>query len=111
LKYKKVYQDWIYLRHEDISLDPLGEFKSLYGRLGLNFTDEVQEQIAEHSNTSNPSHAKGADKLIKLNSKKVISHWKNALSAQEVRRIKERVGEVSKHYYSDSDWEMDDISK
>ena len=52
-----------------------------------------------------------AEKLLKLNSKKVISQWKNALSAQEVRRIKERVEEVSKYFYSDSDWEMDDISK
>ena len=111
LKYKEAYQDWIFLRHEDISLDPLVEFKNLYGRLGLDFTDEVQEQIAEHSNASNPSHAKGAEKLLKLNSKKVISQWKNALSAQEVRRIKERVEEVSRQFYSDSDWEMDDISK
>ena len=91
--------------------DPLVQFKRLCKRLGLDFTDEVQEQIDEHSNASNPSHSKGADKLLKLNSKKVISHWKNVLSAQEVKRIKERVGEVSKYYYSDSDWEMDDISK
>ena len=111
LKYKEVNQGWIYLRHEDISLDPLVQFKSLCGRLGLDFTEEMQEQIAEHSNASNPSHSTGADKLLKLNSKKVISHWKSVLSSQEVKRIKEIVGEVSKFYYSDSDWEMDSISK
>ena len=111
LKYRELYQDWIYLRHEDISLDPLVQFKRLCERLGLDFTDEVQEQIDEHSNASNPSHARGADKLLKLNSKKVISHWKSILSSQEVNRIKEIVGEVSKFYYSDSDWEIDDNSK
>ena len=111
LKYKEKYQDWIYLRHEDVSLNPLVEFKRLYQRLGLDFSDEVQEQIAVYSNASNPSHARGTDKLLKLNSKKVISHWKKALSAQEVRRIKERVEEVSKYFYSDSDWEIDNISK
>jgi hypothetical protein len=46
-----------------------------------------------------------------LNSKKVISHWKSVLSAGEIKRIRQRVGEVSKHFYADSDWEMDDISK
>jgi len=111
LKYKEVYKDWTYLRHEDLSLDPLGQFKKLYGRLGLDFTDEVRKKIDEYSNTSNPSHSDGVEKLLKLNSKKVISNWKNALSAQEVKRIKEIVGDVSKYYYSDSDWEMDDISK
>ena len=110
LKYKEVYQDWTYLRHEDISLDPLGQFKKLYARLGLDFTYAVRKQIDEHSNASNPSYSEGVEKLLKLNSKNVISHWKTALSAQEVKRIKKRVGEVSKYYYSDSDWDMDSIS-
>ncbi len=76
--------------------------------LDLDFTDEVRERIVEYSNESNPSHSRGAEKLIKLNSKKVVSHWKNILSAHEVKRIKEIVGAVSKLYYSNSDWEMDD---
>ena len=111
LKYKEVYQDWIYLRHEDIARDPLVEFKRLFGRLGLDFTNDARKQIEEHSNASNPSHAEGAEKLLKLNSKKVISQWKNVLTPHEVIRIKDRVEEVSKYYYSDSDWKMDDVSK
>jgi hypothetical protein len=111
LKYKKEFPEWIYLRHEDLSRKPLSNFEQLFKTLGLEFTDEVQEQIVEYSSESNPSHSTGVDKLLKLNSKKVISQWKNALSTQEVKRIKERVGEVSKYYYSDSDWEIDDISK
>ena len=105
LKYKQEYPNWIYLRHEDLSRDPLDQFKKLFRRLDLDFTDEVRELIVEHSNESNPSYSKGVDNTIKLNSKKIISHWKSILSAQEVKRIKGIVGEVSKYYYSDSDWE------
>jgi len=111
LKYKKEFPEWIYLRHEDLSRKPLSNFEQLFKTLGLEFTDEVQEQIDEHSSESNPSHSEGVDKLLKLNSKKVISQWKSVLSSQEIKRIKEIVGEVSKSYYSDSDWEMDNISK
>jgi len=107
LKYKQEYPDWIYLRHEDLSRNPLDQFKELFRRLGLNFTDEVREQIAEYSNESNPSHSNTVGSVRKLNSKKVISQWKKVLSAQEVKRIKNIVGEVSKYYYSDSDWELD----
>ena len=110
LKYKIEYPDWIYLRHEDLSRNPVGQFKKLFRMLGLDFTDEVRELIVEYSNESNPSHSKGFDKSIKLNSRKVISHWKSVLSAQEVKRIKKIVEELSKYYYSDSDWELDDIS-
>jgi hypothetical protein len=111
LKYKEIYRDWIYLRHEDISLNPLVEFQRLFEKLGLDFTNKVQEEIVEYSSESNPSHSTGVDKLLKLNSKKIISHWKSVLSSQEKKRIKEIVGEVSKFYYSDSDWEMDDITE
>ena len=95
------------MRHEDISLDPLPHFEKLYKRFYLDFTDEAQEQILIHSNVSNPTHASGVDKLLKLNSKKVVSNWKNVLSGEEIKRIKDRVGEVSRHYYSESDWDMD----
>jgi Sulfotransferase family len=105
-KYKEEYPHWIYLRHEDISRDPLVQFEKLFGTLGLNFTDEVRGKILEYSNESNPSHSTGVDKLLKLNSKKVISHWKNVLPIQEVKRIKSIVEDVSKYYYSDGDWEL-----
>ena len=110
LKYKKEYPDWIYLKHEDISRDPQVQFDVLFRKLGLNFTNELHERILEYSNESNPSHSRGAEKLIKLNSKKTVSNWKNVLSAQEINRIKEIVKEVSKFFYSDKDWELENIS-
>ncbi len=100
-------QDMALLRHEDLSRNPFDQFEKLFRSLDLNFTDEVRERIFDYSNESNPPHSRGVEKLIKLNSKKVMSHWKNVLSAQEVKRIKNIVGEVSKYYYSDSDWELD----
>jgi hypothetical protein len=104
-KYKEQYPNWIYLRHEDLSRDPLLGYEQLYKRLGLEFTDRVKEKIVEYSNESNPSHSSGVENLLKLNSKKVISQWKKALSPEEIARIKDIIGEVSSHFYSDRDWE------
>jgi len=106
LRYKELYPNWTYLRHEDISRDPKVQFEKLYKALGLNFTDELQERIFEYSNESNPSRSQGVEKLIKLNSKKAVSSWKNLLSAEEIIRIQNIVKDVSKFYYSDQDWEL-----
>lgn len=106
-KYKQQYPQWIYLRHEDISRDPISHYQILFDRLGLDFTDSVRERIREHSDESNPSHSSGIDKLTKLNSKNVISRWKQILSAQEIARIRRIAGEVSELFYSQSDWEPD----
>jgi hypothetical protein len=62
--------------------------------------------IEEHCNTSNPSSAADQEKPIKLNSKATISNWKSQLTPEEIERIRERVEDVSKHFYSDSDWEL-----
>ena len=60
--------------------------------------NNVRKQIDVHSHASSPSHATGVDKLLKMNSKRVIAHWKDTLSAREVKRIKENVGEDSKYF-------------
>lgn len=110
-KYQEQYPDWIYLRHEDLSREPLSGYEQLFQMLGLTFTNEVEEKIIEYSNESNPSQSGGVDKLLKLNSKKVISQWKKVLSAEEIGRIKEIVGDVADLFYSDEDWELDRVSK
>ena len=106
LKYRETYPDWIFLRHEDIALDPMVHFKMLCEKIGIDFTSEMEKQIDEYSNASNPSQSRGAEKLIKLNSKKAVSNWKNLLSAQEIERVRDRVEEVSKYYYADGDWKI-----
>ena len=108
-RYKRAHPDWIYLKHEDLSRDPIATYENVFSRLGLDFTDEVRDRIVEHSNETNPSHATGTDKLLKLNSKKVISQWKNALSPQDIMRTKAIVEDVSSSFYSDRDWELDAI--
>jgi hypothetical protein len=108
--YQVQYPNWFYLRHEDIAKDPVPHFAELYRKLGLDFSDHVKNKIDEYTNASNPPYAEKKKKELKLDSKKVISHWKRLLSDQEVKRIKTIVDEVSKYYYSDSDWELDDIS-
>lgn len=104
LNYKKTYPNWIYLKHEDISRDPLPSYQQLFSQLGLKLTTEVKEQIIDSSNASNPSHSTGSEKRLKLDSKSVISQWKKVLSSKEIMRIRKIVEDVSENFYSDRDW-------
>lgn len=106
-KYQKQYPDWLFLRHEDAAIKPLRTFEKLYWKFGLNFSDDVKVKIHEFTNEGNPSHNVGQNRSIVLNSKKVIEYWKNALSADEILRIRKRVEEVSQRFYRDEDWDFD----
>ena len=106
-RYQEKYPDWIYVRHEDIARDPVSHFEALYQRLGLNFSDQVKVEIDEFTSAKNPSHSEGRKKDIKLSSRNNIGHWKHVLSTEDVGRIRKRVDEVARFFYSDPDWELD----
>jgi hypothetical protein len=104
--YIKDHPDWIYLKHEEISLNPMETYQGLFKQLGLDFTDECRNRILEHSNASNPSCSSGTDKLIKLNSKDVVSQWKKSLNADEIHRVRTIVEDVSTLFYSEKEWDV-----
>lgn len=103
-KYQERHANWIFLRHEDISSDPVKGFQALYQKLGLNFTPDIQETVFNHSHATNPSAAQGKDMLLKLNSQENIKAWKWRLSSSEIERIRHNVEPISRRYYSDSEW-------
>ena len=45
IKYQNKHKDWIFIRHEDISRDPLHHFKNIFDRTGLEFSKDIQKEI------------------------------------------------------------------
>lgn len=103
LKYQKNHSDWIFIRHEDLSRDPLRGFQTLFNKLNLAFSEHIQEVIREHSDSANPSDAPRYNS-IKLDSKSNLSNWRDRLTQSEAERIRAQVEDVSCAFYSDGDW-------
>ncbi len=103
LKYKRSHKDWIFVRHEDLSTDPLSGFRNIFERLSLEFSEPVKDIIKKHSNSANP--ADPSDQAsIRRNSKLNIYNWKNRLTRSEIKRIRDNVRDISDFFYSDEDW-------
>lgn len=106
-KYQESHKDWVFLRHEDISRDPLGQFRDLFQRLDLDFSARVRRVIQESSSPSNPVEAppgRSTQKHIKRDSKANIWNWKKRLTETEIERIREQVEDIAKAFYSETDW-------
>jgi len=94
---------WRFVRHEDLSRDPVGGFRDLYGWLGLEWSDDVERAIVESSSEGNPSvTTQAADR--KRDSKAAITTWKTRLTPDEQALIRERTFPVWKEFYGDDDW-------
>jgi hypothetical protein len=100
--------DWQFVRHEDLSRDPVNRFRSMFHRLGLEFTPECERRVRESSDSANPTDATAegrSTQWVKLNSAENVGNWRRRLSRDEIRRTREGTEDVSRHFYGDADWE------
>jgi hypothetical protein len=103
LQFQQKHKDWLFLRHEDISANPLHYFKYLYRQMNLTFTSHVQKVIEDHSSEDNPTEAENHTSL-KRNSKANINSWRNKFTEAELTRLRRDVEDISHQFYSDADW-------
>lgn len=101
--YQRVHPEWIFVRHEDLSRDPLIEFQSLFDHLNLELTASAKLLIEDSSNSDNPLESTNPY-AIKLNSLETAAIWKKRLSPVDVERVWERVGEIGRVFYPKPYW-------
>lgn len=104
LKFQQSHQDWVFLRHEDLSEQPLHHFEQLYQRLHLDFSPAIQTIIQDYSDESNPSEAQKGHLLTKRDSKANIKSWKKKFTQAELLHLRTSVEDISHAFYSDADW-------
>jgi hypothetical protein len=103
---RNLFPHFIIVRHEDLSLDPIGGYQTLYQSLGLNFTERVKDTILNSSSSENPKKlANRKTHSVKLDSRANLDNWKKILSADEIARIRALTEGVSPLFYSDDEWQ------
>jgi hypothetical protein len=97
LRYRERHPDWIYLRHEDLSKDPVEGFHAVFDQVGLEFSAETERAIVTHS------FARTAAGL-RRDSRANIDTWKQRLTGAEIERVRAAVAGVSGEFYADREW-------
>jgi len=97
--------DFLIVRHEDLSRDPIPGYRALYAALDLAFTPRVEKTILKSSSSENPRElSRKKVHAIKLDSRANMDNWKKRLAADEIERVRKMTEEVSRLYYSDAEW-------
>jgi hypothetical protein len=97
-KYSEGHDDWHFLRHEDLSQNPVDQYRRLYASLGLRFSSRLERQILRHSSANKPAS-------LKRDSKANISTWKKRLTYDEIQRIKDGTLALAKDFYTEDSWQ------
>jgi hypothetical protein len=102
-RYRSERPVWHFVRHEDLSRDPVAGFRALYEALGLEYTDEARSGIHEHSSAKNPDRLEEKH-AVRLDSRASLSGWRRALDEGQIGRIREGAADVWPGFYGDEDW-------
>ena len=94
-----------FVRHEDLSLDPLAGYRRLYDELSLDFSLPVEHKILSSSSSENPAElSQQKTHSVKLNSRASLQNWKRRLTPAEIERIRRVTEEVAYLYYPEVQW-------
>jgi hypothetical protein len=104
LEYRRAHPDWIVVRHEDLALDPVGGFASLYRRLGLGYSEDIRRRVRWYSSGSPELEADAGPYAIRRASEQAIQGWRQRLSAEEQSRLRAQVEPLATRFYAESEW-------
>ncbi len=100
------YPEFLVVRHEDLSLDPINGFRALYASLGLTFDEQARKAILNSSSSENPGEvSRKAVHSYRLNSQANLHNWKRRLKPEEIQRIRAATEATTQHFYPELDWE------
>jgi hypothetical protein len=102
---KEKHPDFLYLRHEDVSNNPIKYFDQVFKYCGLELTDKIRQNIKKNTSKNNSVELTQPNvQNIKRNSKELVKVWKNKLSKEEIQKIRLETQLVSSKFYKDNDW-------
>ena len=102
---RELNPDFIAVRHEDLSRDPVSGYRDLYAKLGLDFTHKVEEIILNSSSSENPAElSRKKVHSVKLDSRANVDNWKKRLPEEEIERIHKMTEGAASLFYADGEW-------
>jgi Sulfotransferase family len=103
--YRTQHPEWVIVRHEDLSRDPLQGFGAIFEALDLPYTEDVQDAIRRSSSASNPADRDENRHLFhSRDSRANVDNWRRRLTPEEVEQVRARVADVSPLFYADDEW-------
>lgn len=95
--YQQNHKDWYFIKHEDLSLNPIEEFDKIFKYLDIDFNEKIKAKLL---GTTISKENIGMNR----NSKENISTWKTRLTPDEIDKIKKGTYNVWTKFYTEQDW-------
>ncbi len=105
-QYRKSNPDWLFLRHEDVSVEPESTFRTLFEELGLHLSKGCERRMKEYFYSTRYSEIplEAGHHFLRIDSRKNVGSWKQRLSPGQVERVRVGTAKVAAQFYGEADW-------
>jgi len=93
------HKDWTIVSHEQLSANPVNEFKQLYNKLNLEYNEKVEDSIIEYTKSSNETLPGNQVQQLKRNSISVTEIWKHNLGQGMIDEILKKTENNFNRFY------------
>ena len=99
------HPEWIFVRHEDLSLAPLREFRRLYSSLALPWGKRVTDVIEDLTSSRNVREVDSSQpSQIRRDSAATAGIWRERLDRTQIDRIRGGTERVAGAFYGPHEW-------
>jgi hypothetical protein len=103
--YRERHAEWAFIRHEDLSEEPLKGYRELYDKLDLTWDRFAEDWIVRASTDSSRKEVPTyLHRTVVRDSRAARWTWLKRLTQEEQRRVREGTAEVAEGFYGDDDW-------
>lgn len=86
--------------HEELSREPLAEYRRLYDSLGLTFGRRVERAIERTTRSSNPPETRPEQPdAIELDSRSNLDTWRSRLTEEEAELVRRETADAARAFY------------
>lgn len=97
--YQSKYPYWLYLRHEEVALDPERHFRRIFRHLGLSLDRRILRYIRDFTADENPGEVRSTAYQPRR-TRTIPNAWKDRLSEDEISRVKRATGDLYGKLYT-----------
>ena len=98
------HPDWTFVRHEDLSREPVPGFESLFATLGVEIDDGIRRDDRRRTAARATRRSCASGTTCGSTAPRASSRGGGGSSPTEIERIRTGVADVAPAFYSEEDW-------
>ena len=104
-RYRRERPDWLFLRHEDLSVRPVDGFQAMCRHIGIAYSAAIAAEVARTTAPGNPvDPPPGVAHALLRDSRNAAANWRPHMERREVAALRASVEEISSRFYTDAEW-------